>query len=65
MQPSDRIAYLKDMERKLKQLVFDWKKAEEQEDKKELLRQMHALLFKTASKAGNGEGEEKAELKIR
>jgi DNA mismatch repair protein MutS2 len=42
----DRIAYLKDMERKLKQLVFDWKKAEIQEDKKELIKQMHALLFK-------------------
>jgi DNA mismatch repair protein MutS2 len=42
----ERIAYLKDMERKLKQLVFDWRKAEAQEDKKELIRQMHALLFK-------------------
>lgn len=46
----DRIAYLKDMERKLKQLVFDWKKAEEQEDKKDLIRQMHALLFKQHQK---------------
>ncbi|OQP52481.1 endonuclease MutS2 [Niastella populi] len=46
----DRIAYLKDMERKLKQLVFDWKKAEAQEDKKELLKQMQALLFKQHQK---------------
>jgi DNA mismatch repair protein MutS2 len=46
----DRIAYLKDMERKLKQLVFDWKKAEAQEDKKELIRQMQALLFKQHQK---------------
>ena len=46
----DRIAFLKDMERKLKQLVFDWKKAEAQEDKKELIRQMHALLFKQHQK---------------
>jgi DNA mismatch repair protein MutS2 len=46
----DRIAYLKDMERKLKQLVFDWKKAEIQEDKKELIKQMHALLFKQHQK---------------
>ena len=30
----DRIAYLKDMERKLKQVVFDWKKAESAEDKR-------------------------------
>lgn len=42
----DRIAFLKDMERKLKQLVFDWKKAESQDDKRELIKQMHALLFK-------------------
>jgi DNA mismatch repair protein MutS2 len=46
----DRIAFLKDMERKLKQLVFDWKKAESQEDKKELIKQMHALLFKQHQK---------------
>jgi DNA mismatch repair protein MutS2 len=46
----DRIAFLKDMERKLKQLVFDWKKAESQDDKKELIQQMHALLFKQHQK---------------
>ena len=42
----ERIAYLKDMERKLKQIVFDWRKAENSEDKKDLLKQMQALLFK-------------------
>ena len=42
----ERIAYLKDMERKLKQIVFDWRKAEKEEDKKELMKQMQALLFK-------------------
>jgi len=42
----ERIAYLKDMERKLKQIVFDWRKAESAEDKKELMKQMQALLFK-------------------
>jgi DNA mismatch repair protein MutS2 len=46
----DRIAYLKDMERKLRQLVFDWKKAEAQEDKKDLIKQMHALLFRQHQK---------------
>ena len=46
----DRIAYLKDMERKLRQLVFDWKKAEPQEDKKDLIKQMHALLFRQHQK---------------
>ena len=42
----ERIVYLKDMERKLKQLVLDWRKAESSEDKKELMKQMQALLFK-------------------
>jgi DNA mismatch repair protein MutS2 len=41
----DRLAYLKDMERKLKQVVFDWKKAEAAEDKKELIRHLKELLF--------------------
>ncbi|HEX8676408.1 MAG TPA: DNA mismatch repair protein MutS, partial [Segetibacter sp.] len=39
----DRIAYLKDMERKMKQILLEWKKAE---DKSEPLMQMHNLLFK-------------------
>ena len=42
----DRITYLKDMERKLKQVVFDWKKAETADDKKELINQMKELLFR-------------------
>jgi DNA mismatch repair protein MutS2 len=42
----ERIAYLKDMERKLKQIVFDWKKTENEENKTTLIKQMHALLFK-------------------
>ncbi|MEO5563010.1 MAG: MutS2/Smr-associated SH3 domain-containing protein [Chitinophagaceae bacterium] len=39
----DRIAYLKDMERKLKQLLVEWRK---EEDKNKVIKQMHALLFK-------------------
>jgi DNA mismatch repair protein MutS2 len=46
----DRIAYLKDMERKLKQLIFDWRKAEGEEDKRELIKQMHGLLFRQHQK---------------
>ncbi|MFT3947474.1 MAG: DNA mismatch repair protein MutS [Agriterribacter sp.] len=42
----ERIAYLKDMERKLKQIVFDWRRMENQEDKAALIKHMHALLFK-------------------
>ncbi|HUQ65499.1 MAG TPA: MutS2/Smr-associated SH3 domain-containing protein [Flavitalea sp.] len=41
----ERIAYLKDMERKLKQIVFDWKKAEGTDDKKELIKHMRELLL--------------------
>jgi DNA mismatch repair protein MutS2 len=39
----ERIAYLKDMERKLKQIVLEWKKAE---DKNEVVRQIQEMLFK-------------------
>lgn len=39
----DRIAYLKDMERKLRQIVIEWKKAE---DKSKVVKEMAALLFK-------------------
>ncbi len=46
----DRIAYLKDMERKLKQIVFDWRKAENSDDKKELMKGMQSLLFKQKEK---------------
>lgn len=42
----ERIAYLKDMERKLKQIVFDWRRMESQEDKAALIKHMYALLFK-------------------
>jgi len=49
----ERIAYLKEMERKLKQILFDWKKAEHQDDKKELIKQMQALLFSQNQKQVN------------
>lgn len=39
----ERIGYLKDMERKLKHIILDWRKAE---DKSESMKQMHHLLFK-------------------
>lgn len=38
----DRLAYLKDMERKLKTMVIDWRKAE---DKEKAVNEMAALLF--------------------
>ncbi|HEX8461261.1 MAG TPA: MutS2/Smr-associated SH3 domain-containing protein, partial [Segetibacter sp.] len=39
----ERIEYLRDLERKIKQILLDWRKAE---DKSEPIRQMHNLLFK-------------------
>ncbi len=39
----DRIAYLKDMDRKLKQILVEWKKSE---DKEKVVREIAALLFK-------------------
>lgn len=39
----DRLAYLKDMERKLRQIVLDWKKTE---DKNEVVKHLQDLLFK-------------------
>lgn len=56
----DRLAYLKDMERKLKQIIIDWKKAEGTEDKKELVRQMRDLLFRQQVK----QRDEKVKKKI-
>ncbi|MFM7838542.1 MAG: MutS2/Smr-associated SH3 domain-containing protein, partial [Chitinophagaceae bacterium] len=41
----ERLQYLKEMERKLKQITIDWKKAEQQEDKRALIRQLRLLLF--------------------
>lgn len=38
----NRISYLKDMERKLKQITIEWRK---EEDKPKLIKQIHALLF--------------------
>jgi len=39
----DRLVYLKDMERKLKQVVLDWKKTD---DKQQVIKSLHNLLFK-------------------
>jgi DNA mismatch repair protein MutS2 len=46
----DRIAWLKDTERKIKQIVFDWRRAELDEDKTALMRQLHTLLFRQKEK---------------
>ncbi|HEX5024655.1 MAG TPA: MutS2/Smr-associated SH3 domain-containing protein [Agriterribacter sp.] len=59
----ERIAYLKDMERKLKQVVFDWKRMENQEDKTALMKQMHAMLFKQKEKQVKEKAKKKFDSK--
>ncbi|MBC7848760.1 MAG: DNA mismatch repair protein MutS [Chitinophagaceae bacterium] len=59
----ERIAYLKDMERKLKQVVFDWRKAEGEEDKKELIKQLQALLFKQQQQSASDKVKKKVSAK--
>lgn len=39
----ERLAYLKDMERKLKQVALDWKKSD---NKEQVVKSLHTLLFK-------------------
>lgn len=46
----EKLTYLKDMERKLKQIVFDWRRTENDEDKKVLLKNMQVLLFNQKEK---------------
>jgi DNA mismatch repair protein MutS2 len=43
----ERFTYLKEMERKLKQIIFDWRKSE---NKQEVIKQMQALLFNQKEK---------------
>jgi DNA mismatch repair protein MutS2 len=56
----DRIAYLKDMERKLKQILFDWRKSE---DKNQAMSQMQNLLFRQKEKQVNEKVKKKFEQK--
>jgi DNA mismatch repair protein MutS2 len=56
----DRLVYLKDMERKLKQIIFDWRKAD---DKSEVIKQMQTLLFKQKEQAGNEKVRKKFDSK--
>ena len=46
----EKISWLKDTERKIKQIVFDWRRAEHEEDKTALMRQLHTLLFRQKEK---------------
>ena len=56
----DRIVYLKEMERKLRQIIFDWRKTE---DKNEVIRQMQTLLFQQKERQVNEKVRKKFDLK--
>lgn len=57
----ERIAYLKDMERKLKQLVAEWRK---EENKNKVVKQMEALLFRKEEKKVVSKMQKKIESKF-
>lgn len=57
----DRIAYLKDMERKLKQLLIEWRK---EEDKNKVIKQMQALLFRKNEEKTVSKMQKKIESKF-
>jgi DNA mismatch repair protein MutS2 len=56
----DRIAYLKDMERKLRTMIVEWKKTE---DKNKVIREMSALLFKKDEKKAVSKKQKQIEAK--
>lgn len=57
---NERIAWLKETERKLKQLMLDWRK---EENKNKVIRQMEALLFKRNEKKVVSRMQQKIESK--
>jgi DNA mismatch repair protein MutS2 len=57
----ERIAYLKDMERKLKQMLIEWRK---EEDKSKVIKQMNALLFKKNEQQTASKMQKKIESKF-
>ena len=56
----ERIFYLKDMERKLKQILTEWRR---EEDKNKVIKQMNALLFKKNEKQAASKMQKKIESK--
>jgi DNA mismatch repair protein MutS2 len=57
----DKIVYLKDMERKLKQLVIEWKNTD---DKRKAVKQMESLLFKKNEQKAVNKMQKKIESKF-
>jgi DNA mismatch repair protein MutS2 len=57
---AERYNYLKEMERKLKQIIFDWRKTE---NKEEVIIQMQALLFNRKEKPASEKVKKKFDSK--
>ncbi len=57
----DKLAYLKDMERRLKAMVIEWRKAE---DKDKVVKMIHALLFKQKEKISAEKQQKKLDEKF-
>ena len=58
----ERIAYLKDMERKLKQIIIDWRKAD---DKNEVIKQMQAIFSGKSAEVQTNKMAKKVEGKYK
>ncbi len=57
----EKISYLRDMERKLKQMLIEWRK---EEDKNKVMRQMEALLFKRNEKKAVSKMQKKIDARF-
>ena len=57
----DRLMYLKEMERKLKQMIIDWRKTE---DKNKVIREMQNLLFKKNEQKATSKMQKKIESRF-
>ncbi|TMI96710.1 MAG: DNA mismatch repair protein MutS [Bacteroidetes bacterium] len=57
----EKLAYLKEMERKLKQMVIDWRK---EEDKSKVIKNISALLFNKSEKKATGKMQKQIESKF-
>jgi DNA mismatch repair protein MutS2 len=57
----DKLIYLKEMERKLKQMVIDWKK---EDDKNRVIKNISALLFNKQDKKASNKMQKQLESKF-
>lgn len=57
----EKLVYLKEMERKLKQMVVDWRK---EEDKSKVIKNISALLFNKNEKKASGKMQKQVESKF-